>query len=207
MAQDIFRLLEKDHREVKSLMDKIAAGGDATERKNVFQKVKDELTAHTQAEEQEFYSLLEQEEETAEKVGHSYEEHEEAARLLEEIAALDPDDEQWTSDFDQLREAVEHHIEEEENDLFPKARRLLGSRSEEIGRRFEASKRDLKDEQSSPRAGQADGNGSHANGGNGGYDISSMTRDELYDRARELGIDGRSKMTKRELAEAVRARS
>ena len=42
MAQDIFRLLEKDHREVKSLMDKVASGGNSIERKNIFQKVKDE---------------------------------------------------------------------------------------------------------------------------------------------------------------------
>jgi hypothetical protein len=76
----------------------------------------------------------------------------------------------------------------------------VGARAEEIGRRFEASKRQMSDTDAAA-AQAAQGNG----GGNG--DLADMTRHALYDRARELGIGGRSKMTKRELVEAVRART
>ena len=127
---------------------------------------------------------------------------------------MEEEDEEWMSKFGELREDLEHHIKEEEGELFPKAREILGAEAEEVGRRFEEAKeqyRATQDEVPENRAARRRGERDEESAGertNGreGEDVGSLTRDELYERARKLGIDGRSKMTKNELARAVRAR-
>ena len=205
MATDIFQLLENDHREVKSMMRKIAEGNGDARRRDLFEKFKTELMAHAKCEEREFYSVLQRNEETAEKVEHSFEEHAEAEEGLQELSQMSDDDEDWMEKFSELRNDVEHHAEEEEKELFPKARKVIGERAEEIGRRFEEAKRQYLSRGSGARQASTGGEPQQRDGERG-EDFSSLTRDELYERARKLGIEGRSKMTKNELARAVRAR-
>jgi len=217
MATDIFQLLEKDHREAKSLMRKIAEGNGDARRRQVYEKFKAEIVAHSKCEEREFYTVLQRNDDVSDKIEHSYEEHAEVEEGLQELSDMDEQDDEWMSKFSELRQDLEHHIEEEEGELFPKAREILGEQAEEIGRRFEEAKEQFLQtqgqdsasedrESSSERGPRREVDRGEERGGQRGEDVGSLTRDELYERARKLGIDGRSKMTKSELARAVRAR-
>jgi len=127
---------------------------------------------------------------------------------------MEEEDEEWMGKFAELREDLEHHIKEEEGELFPKAREILGEEAEVIGKRFEEAKEQYRATQDEApenraarrRAERGEESAGETAGGREAEDVGSLTRDELYERARKLGIDGRSKMTKNELARAVRAR-
>jgi hemerythrin superfamily protein len=210
MATDIFELLQKDHREVQSMMGKIADGNGR--RRELFAKFKTELIAHSKCEEREFYAALEGREEISEKIEHSYEEHAEVEEGLQELSEMADDNEEWSDKFSELRQDLEHHIKEEESELFPKARKLLGEEAEEIGRRFQDAKQQwFRTQGEASRKNEEpeynrDVQPRNQGGNESDEDVAGLTRDELYERARKLGIDGRSKMTKSELARAVRAR-
>jgi len=214
MATDIFQLLEKDHREVKSMMRQIAEGNGDGRRRQIFEKFKAELLAHSKCEEREFYTVLQRNDEISDKIEHAYEEHAEVEEGLQELSDMEEEDDEWMSKFAELREDLEHHIKEEEGELFPKAREILGEEAEEIGRHFEEAKEQYRATQDEApenraarrRAERGEESAGETSGDRGGEDVGSLTRDELYERARKLGIDGRSKMTKNELARAVRAR-
>ena len=99
------------------------------------------LTVHTHLEEQIFYPALANFDETSEIVERSYEEHQEVNELLSDLTGLSPTAEEWIELIGELRENLEHHIEEEEGELFPQAEELLGEeRLEELGRQMEEIK-------------------------------------------------------------------
>jgi hypothetical protein len=173
-----------------------------------------ELLAHSKCEEREFYTVLQRNDEISDKIEHAYEEHAEVEEGLQELSDMEEEDEEWMSKFAELREDLEHHIKEEEGELFPKAREILGEEAEEsagVSRKRKSSivrpkTRHPKTERRGAAPSAAKRAPARAAGDRGGEDVGSLTRDELYERARKLGIDGRSKMTKNELARAVRAR-
>jgi iron-sulfur cluster repair protein YtfE (RIC family) len=144
---DVFELLKADHEKVAGMMEKI---DETTERglktrEELFSQLKSELDLHAQVEEQFFYPTLEEADETHEITLEAYEEHNLVKKLLRELEAEPKDDEQWTAKFTVLKENVEHHVEEEEGELFKKARKVLGKeRSEEIGTRIQEAKRQSK---------------------------------------------------------------
>ena len=135
-------LLKNDHQEASSLMEQIelADKGDRS-AKELFTQLKQALTLHTQVEEQVFYPALKSFEETKDMVPEALEEHQEVDDLLAEMAALSPGNDEFMDKFTELRDAVEHHVEEEENEMFPKAEKALGeSRLQEMGRQMQQMK-------------------------------------------------------------------
>jgi len=135
-------LLKNDHQEASSLMEQIelADKGDRS-AKELFTQLKQALTLHTQVEEQVFYPALKSFEETKDMVPEALEEHQEVDELLAEMAALSPGNDEFMDKFTELRDAVEHHVEEEENEMFPKAEKALGeSRLQEMGRQMQQMK-------------------------------------------------------------------
>ena len=135
-------LLKNDHQEASSLMEQIelADKGDRS-AKELFTQLKQALTLHTQIEEQVFYPALKSFEETKDMVPEALEEHQEVDDLLAEMAALSPGNDEFMDKFTELRDAVEHHVEEEENEMFPKAEKVLGeSRLQEMGRQMQQMK-------------------------------------------------------------------
>jgi hypothetical protein len=140
---EVFELLKADHEKASGIMEKI---DQTTERgiktrEELFTQLKSELDLHAELEEQYFYPALEEADETRDITLEAYEEHKLVKQLLAELEAEPKDDEQWTAKFTVLKENVEHHVEEEEGELFKKARRVLGKeRSEEIGSQIEQAK-------------------------------------------------------------------
>lgn len=127
--KDAIRLLLDDHENIKRLLRRLE---DTTEngvktRRQLFAEIKRELVAHSAIEEEFLYPAVEEvaDEEMADEVAHSYEEHHVVDVLLDELMDLDPSDEAWGAKVHVMRENLEHHIREEEEDLFPYARKVI----------------------------------------------------------------------------------
>lgn len=136
-------LLKQDHQEAASMMDELetADKGSMNITKNTFTQLKDALTLHTQIEEQIFYPALEEHEETKDMIGEAYTEHNEVKDMLAEMSTLSPGSDEFMDKLTELRDSIEHHVEEEENELFPKAEQVLGeSRLQEMGRQMQQMK-------------------------------------------------------------------
>jgi hemerythrin-like domain-containing protein len=103
--------------------------------------VKTELDLHAQIEETIFYPALEEADETRDITLEAYEEHRLVKQLLGELESMQKDTEEWTARFSVLKENVEHHVEEEEGELFPKAKKVLSKEDQEtLGTRLEEAK-------------------------------------------------------------------
>lgn len=133
-------LLKKDHAAVKKLFQSYEKAGERKDRKQeIFQRIKGALDRHAQVEEEIFYPAVREaseernDEETKDLVLEAQEEHNVVKTLLEEIEGMSPSDEEYDAKVTVLRENVEHHVGEEEGEMFPKAERQLGDRLEELG--------------------------------------------------------------------------
>jgi len=137
---DAFELLKADHKKVNELFDQLdAATGKA--KLDVFNQIKTELELHTHIEEKIFYPALEKPEETHDLTLEAYEEHKAVKTLLAELSGARAADDQWQAKAKVLRENVEHHVDEEENELFDKADDALSDEQiEALGQQMEAEK-------------------------------------------------------------------
>jgi hypothetical protein len=124
---DLFALLKKDHEKVKGLFEQLQEDGEMEmdSREELFSQIQEEIEIHMEGEEKFFYPALDQADETHEKVLESYEEHHVAKTVLEEFEELDQEDERWMAKVKVLKEIVEHHVEEEEKELFKLAKKTL----------------------------------------------------------------------------------
>lgn len=139
---DIFERLAKDHEKQKLLAQEImATSGDSAERRELFKRFKHELETHAAAEEQAFYAPLMELPEGTEKARHSVAEHKELNDLVEELTQSDMGHGAWIQKFETLQDRVVHHVDEEEEEVFPLARRLLSSATaEHLAEQFETRK-------------------------------------------------------------------
>jgi len=137
---DAFSLLKADHQKVAQLFEQLeSASGQSKLR--VFEQIKTELELHAEIEEKVFYPALEEPEETHELTLEAYEEHAVVKQLLRELGRARTANEEWQAKAKVLQENVEHHVEEEENELFPKAEAALGEEEiERLGERLEMAK-------------------------------------------------------------------
>lgn len=139
---DILTLLKKDHQQVKELFDSIEATGEKAYKKKaaIFEKIDAGLSLHAEIEETIIYPVIEKFKETKSITMESYEEHKLVKQLLAEINNTQPQNANWQAKLTVLKELVEHHVKEEENDLFPKVkkvisldeRKLMGEKMEEM---------------------------------------------------------------------------
>lgn len=150
---DAISLLTRDHREVEQLFKQFEKLTDraARSKKKIVMKVIRELAIHAAVEEMLFYPAVRtaglkadtrKGEEAADTVLESLEEHHIVKWTLAELEKMEPDEERFDAKVKVLMENVRHHVEEEENELFPSVRRLLGAGAlEELGARMEKAKK------------------------------------------------------------------
>lgn len=137
---DAFELLKADHKKVNELFDQLEAATGKAKLK-VFDQIKTELELHTHIEEKIFYPALEKPEQTHDLTLEAYEEHKMVKTLLAELSGARTADDEWQAQAKVLRENVEHHVDEEENELFDKAEDALSDEEiEALGQRMEAEK-------------------------------------------------------------------
>lgn len=137
---DAFNLLKADHRKVEQLFNELeSANGKA--KLGVFNQIKTELELHAHIEEKFFYPALEEPEETHELTLEAYEEHDVVKKLLRQLGRAKTANAEWEAQAKELRENVEHHVQEEENELFKKANTALGQEEiAELGEQMQAEK-------------------------------------------------------------------
>lgn len=117
-------LLTRQHRELETGMKRLADAGMPAFDPRGFAAAADELTVHISSEEQVFYPAVKARR-TEDILLESLEEHLSLKRLLADLLALDPQETTFEPKFKVLREQMEHHHKEEEDNLFPKVRKLL----------------------------------------------------------------------------------
>jgi hemerythrin superfamily protein len=175
-------LLIQDHQVVRGLFQKFQSAQEAEDEDQMAElatQIFEELEVHTTIEEEIFYPAVRGGVEDAdETVDESEQEHHVVDVLINEMRDLDPGADEWVAKMTVLIENVEHHAEEEEEEMFPDAREQLGEeRLAQLGEELEARQTTAK--------------------------ADLHTKAELYEKAQELEIEGRSEMTKEQLAEAV----
>ena len=143
---DAVKLLKDDHKKVKDLFRQFEKARSADRKKTIAEEAMHELEVHAEIEEEIFYpaAKAKADKEGKELVAEAVEEHHVVKVLIGELKALAPEDDRYAAKFTVLTENVEHHIEEEEGQLFPLMGQQLGSAaSEELGRRMEEHKQSL----------------------------------------------------------------
>ena len=144
---DVFALLKADHERVAEMLETIEKTTEraAKGREDTFARLKAELDLHAMIEEEVFYPSLEEAEETRDITLEAYEEHRLVKQLLTELEQEPKNTEEWTAKFTVLKENVEHHVEEEEGEMFKKARQALSKEEiDELTKRVEQAKRQNK---------------------------------------------------------------
>ena len=141
-----FQLLKEDHQKVSGIFQQIEPTTEnaVKTRQDLFAKLKEELDIHAHIEETIFYPAIKQEAETREIVLEGFEEHAVVKTLLGELEEGEVTSEEWTAKLKVLQENVEHHVEEEEGEMFQKARQVLSEQEiTQLGERMEEEKKRL----------------------------------------------------------------
>ena len=137
-------LLKADHEKVSEIFEKLedTTENDEKTRTELFMKLKQELDLHAHIEETIFYPVLKKAEETRDITMEGIQEHHVVKVLLGELNSMKAGSEVWTAKLKVLQENVEHHVEEEEDDMFKSARQVLSKeRLEELGAQMEQEKK------------------------------------------------------------------
>jgi hemerythrin superfamily protein len=137
-------LLKQDHRKVADLFKQVEATEDVKKHQQLFLQIKTELEAHTHIEETILYPAFEKHEELKDITLEAFEEHKQVKTLLREIAALSEGSERFDAKLKVMGENVEHHVKEEETEMFPKAKQHYDSAQlEQLGQEMEAEKKEF----------------------------------------------------------------
>jgi len=124
----IYARLKADHDRQRDLIERIAKGeGD---RQAAFEELRKELQAHAAAEEESLYATMLAEPDLRDSARHSVSEHKEVDDLLGELCAMDAEAKGWLDKFEAMRERYLHHIDEEEEEMFPEAAEALSDETE-----------------------------------------------------------------------------
>ncbi len=140
---DAITLLKRDHDKVKELLAKLETTTErgVKTRQELFSTIKGELIVHEIIEEEIFYPTLKSHPKAKDIVLEGIEEHDVVNHLMGELEDLPVEDETWGPKAKVMKENVEHHIEEEEGDMFKKARQIFDEAElEELGSRMEERK-------------------------------------------------------------------
>jgi hemerythrin superfamily protein len=126
-TMNVFELLKVDHAAVKLRFTLLHdASMDSSRRRSLFEEIKDALLVHAMLEEHYFYPLLEKASETELATRAGLKELELLKQLLTDLDRVDESTETWREKLRVLEEHVEHHVREEEGELFPRARMVIG---------------------------------------------------------------------------------
>lgn len=185
---DAITLLTADHNRVRGMFTRFKEAHEAEDTTTMIEvagKVFEELKVHTTIEEEIFYpAVKEGSAELSEVVDEGIEEHNVVDHLMEELGQVEAGGDEWTAKMMVLIENVEHHAQEEEQEMFPQVRSACGPDvTEKLAPQLESRKKQL--------------------GAPVLEDKIDLTKEELMSLAQEQQIPGRSKMGHEELAATV----
>ena len=140
------KLLKQQHREVEGLFKQLEKAKSARPRRKAFEQIADKLAVHATIEERHFYPGVKREA-TEEILLEAVEEHLGVKRVIADMLDLDADDETFQAKAKVLKDLVEHHVEEEEETLFPKVQKAVNADAlEAIGEEMESTMEELLEE-------------------------------------------------------------
>jgi hemerythrin superfamily protein len=180
---DVTKILEQDHRKVEDLFDKIEKA-DGDDRKPLIDELVTSLRGHMQLEESVVYPAMEPVT-GDETVQEGNKEHELARKGLQDVIDLAPDDPGFGAALDAVKAGISHHVDEEEDEVFPKLRKEGSEILEQMATPFMTKRLEL----GLPMTPDAL--------------AAASTKDELVEEAQKAGVDGASSMNKDELAAAL----
>ncbi len=136
-------LLKKQHREVKALF-RSAKKADPGERRAIMDEIAEQLAHHMEIEEEMFYPAVREigTKKAEEMVPEAYEEHHVVKLVLNELPNVDPEDERFEAKMTVLDELIQHHVDEEESEMFKIAQKLGDQRLKDLGEQMEAAPTD-----------------------------------------------------------------
>ncbi len=148
---DAIQLLKEDHEKVKKLFKEYESLGEKalSKKKDIADKILMELEIHAEIEEQIFYPRVKEateDEDIKKLIYESFEEHKIVKTLVAELKESEEIDEVFEAKMKVLRESVEHHIKEEQTELFPGAKKAMKEELKELGNEMQAQKEVLKEE-------------------------------------------------------------
>jgi hypothetical protein len=150
---DALRLLKDDHDKMRKLLTELESTTErgVRTREELFSRIKGELTIHEVIEEEIFYPALKEHPKAKDIVLEGYEEHHVVDTVMAELEGLPVDDERWGAKAKVMQENVEHHMEEEEGEMFQKARQVFDREElDELGTRMEQRKAEAQKELNVP---------------------------------------------------------
>ncbi|WP_075997907.1 hemerythrin domain-containing protein [Salaquimonas pukyongi] len=122
----IYEAIRKDHDHHRTLLETLAdTQGDSAKRSEAWDEFYYDVKSHAAAEEEAFYSKLMEKAHGQDDARHSVHEHQQIDDIMEELNEMDMSSPGWLTRFKTLKHEYEHHMEEEENDIFSKARDVL----------------------------------------------------------------------------------
>lgn len=142
---DIYEVLTEDHREVQKMLNRLAGTSQKAvkTREDVFGQLKEILIAHSKAEDKIFYSTLDHDQghELVDEARHA---HQEVEHLLDEMSKMDVGSREWSDKLHALKENVEQHVREEEQQIFKEAHRMLDEEdADDMGDKMEEEEEKL----------------------------------------------------------------
>lgn len=143
---NVINLLKEDHREAIELIERledVKESNTVSEGEDLFRQLRGALEMHSSAEEEIFYPALKAFDETRDVVKEAYQEHNKIDQLLAEMALLSLADEEFQDKLAELKEVIEDHVSEEEEELFSRAEELFEeSKLQEMGNQMQRIKKD-----------------------------------------------------------------
>ena len=139
-------LLKADHRRVEKLLEQLddTSEDDVERRRDLFRELTDEMQAHEIIEEEILYPALKSNPKAREVVLEGYEEHHVVDTIMSELDDVPFDDETWAAKFSVMKENIEHHIEEEEDEMFDQASEIFDEDElETLGQRMAERKKEV----------------------------------------------------------------
>jgi hemerythrin superfamily protein len=142
-------MLKKQHREVEELFETLEGAGEGAmkTKERVFEQLADALAVHAEIEEKIFYpESKDAAADTEELLREAVEEHLSVKRVIADLMQTGPEDEQFDARCKVLKEQIEHHVKEEEEELFPKVKKACSKEQlEDMGERMKAMADELEE--------------------------------------------------------------
>lgn len=148
----IFEILKQEHQQVENLFSLLESSKNSKQISSIFDEIYRELSLHTQAEELSFYPAMYEHSETRPFIDEAEQEHIEAKILLEELKMMSLESPEFMDKMMELKAAVQHHVQEEEEEVFPKVREAMSEDElRQLSQEFQDVKSKLEQDMMSPQ--------------------------------------------------------
>jgi hemerythrin superfamily protein len=187
-AADAITLLRTDHKNVKALFDQFEKTRSSDRKQALAEQICNELTVHAQIEEEIFYPAARGAIRDKDLIAEATVEHQSAKDLIAQIEGGGSKDEMWEAKVKVLGEYINHHVKEEQNELFPQVKKTkLDTKA--LGEQLQARKMELMGEAGGSRPGRSGGrSGGSGKSSSGGEESSGEGEGFVSRMARGIGL-------------------